>query len=56
MVSDLPSGAKISKNDLTLKKPGTGILYDDINKVIGRSLKINKSSNKLLTWDDFNGD
>jgi len=56
LVSDLPSGAKISKNDLTLKKPGTGILYDDINKVIGRSLKINKSSNKLLNWDDFNRD
>ena len=53
LVSDLPSGAKISKNDLTLKKPGTGILYDDINKVIGCSLKINKSSDKLLTWDDF---
>jgi len=53
LVSDLPPGAKLSKKDLTLKKPGTGIVYGDINKVIGRSLKAGKNANKLLTWDDL---
>jgi N-acetylneuraminate synthase len=53
LVSDLPSGSKLYKKDLTLKKPGTGIVYDDVNKVIGRFLKINKGIDKLLTWDDL---
>jgi N-acetylneuraminate synthase len=53
LVSGLPAGSKLSKKDLTLKKPGTGILYDDINKVIGRSLKTHKGIDKLLTWDDL---
>jgi N-acetylneuraminate synthase len=53
LVSELPAGVKLSKKDLTLKKPGTGILYDDINKVIGRSLKVNKDGNRLLTWNDL---
>jgi N,N'-diacetyllegionaminate synthase len=53
LVSKLPSGTKLSKRDLTLKKPGSGILYDDINKVIGRSLKTHKGIDKLLTWDDL---
>ena len=53
LVSGLSAGSKLSKKDLTLKKPGTGILYDDINKVIGRSLKTHKGIDKLLTWDDL---
>jgi len=53
LVSELPSGAKISKKDLTLKKPGTGILYNDIDQVIGRSLKVNKDGSRLLTWKDL---
>ena len=53
LASDLPSGTKLSKKDLMLKKPGTGILYDDINRVIGRSLRVDKGESRLLTWDDL---
>ncbi len=53
LVTKLPSGTKISTKDLTLKKPGTGISYNDINKVIGRYLKVDKDGNQLLTWDDL---
>jgi N-acetylneuraminate synthase len=53
LVSKLPSGAKLSKKDLTLKKPGTGIQYSDINKVVGCRLKTDKSSDILLKWKDL---
>ena len=53
LVSKLPSGSKISIEDLTLKKPGFGIQYDDINKVVGRRLKNDKSSDTLLKWADL---
>jgi len=53
LVSNLPSGTKLCKSDLTLKKPGTGIPYDNIKQVIGRSLTIDKDASHLLTWDDM---
>ncbi len=53
LVSKLPSGTKLSKKDLTLKKPGSGISYDDIDKVIGCYLKVDKNENRLLTWGDL---
>jgi N-acetylneuraminate synthase len=53
LVSKLPSGSEISIEDLTLKKPGFGIQYDDINKVVGRRLKTDKSSDTLLKWEDL---
>jgi N-acetylneuraminate synthase len=53
LVSKLPSEAKLSKKDLTLKKPGTGIQYSDINKVVGCRLKTDKSSDILLKWKDL---
>ena len=53
LVSKLPSGTKLSKKDLTLKKPGSGILYDDIEKVIGRYLRVDKNENRLLKWGDL---
>ena len=53
LVSKLPSGTKISTKDLTLKKPGSGIPYNDIDQVIGRYLKVDKDGSRLLTWDDL---
>jgi len=43
----------LTEEHLTLKKPGTGILYDEINQVIGRYLKVDKDESHLLTWDDL---
>ena len=53
LVSKLPSGTKISTKDLTLKKPGSGIPYNDIDQVIGRYLNVDKDGSRLLTWDDL---
>jgi N,N'-diacetyllegionaminate synthase len=53
LTSRLSYGTKLTEEHLTLKKPGTGILYDEINQVIGRYLKVDKDESHLLTWDDL---
>lgn len=50
---DLSKGEVISKNNLTLKKPGTGISYKAINKVIGKKVKRSISKKNLLYWEDL---
>lgn len=52
---DLPSGTILKKYHLTLKKPGNGISYGYIDKVIGRKLNKSVSSNRLLRWEDLGG-
>ena len=44
----------IKRNDITFKKPGYGIKYNDLKKVIGKKLKKNTYSNRLLKWSDLN--
>lgn len=46
-------GTKILKRHLTFKKPGTGIKYEDINKIIGKKLKKDKMHNRILKWTDI---
>jgi len=53
LTSELSSGTKLSAKNLTLKKPGSGILYNEIDQVIGRHLKVDKDGSRLLTWDDL---
>lgn len=50
---DKKKGEIVLKNDVVLKKPGSGIPYSDLNKVIGRKLLKNVSKKKLLRYDDL---
>lgn len=43
----------IIKNDITFKKPGYGIKYNDVKKVIGKKLKKNTYADRLLKWSDL---
>jgi N-acetylneuraminate synthase len=52
---DLPSGTILEKHHVTLKKPGGGISYGYVDKVIGRKLTKAVSSNRLLRWEDLGG-
>jgi N-acetylneuraminate synthase len=52
-VSDLSAGTLIREEMLTLKKPGTGIPKSEIDRIKGRRLKRDVSSNRLITWDDL---
>jgi len=38
---------------VTLKKPGTGIPFSELNNIIGRSLKREVFPERLLKWDDI---
>ncbi len=47
------SGEIISSEDIIFKKPASGITAEKVGKVLGRKLVVNKSPERLLTWDDF---
>lgn len=50
---DLPAGTVVRKEYLTLKKPGTGIPPGDDGSVVGKRLRWDKTSLRLLTPEDF---
>ena len=53
---DIPKNKIISEKDLTLKKPGTGILYENLNKVIGKRAIRAISKKELIQWEDLKND
>lgn len=50
---NLKKGTIIKLNHLCLKKPGTGISQEYLNKLVGKKLKKNLSSNMLIKWSHF---
>lgn len=53
IAKDLPKGHVLTDQDLTSKRPGTGISPDVIPHIIGRELKIDKQGDTLLKWEDI---
>jgi N,N'-diacetyllegionaminate synthase len=51
--ADLPAGSVLSRTELVLKKPGSGIPLEDLPRLIGKRLKVDKSAVRLLRWDDL---
>ena len=49
---DLKKGTILSRNILTFKKPGNGILINEIKKLLGKKVTKNVSKNFLLKWSD----
>lgn len=48
---DLKSGHVLSPNDMTSKRPGTGISPDLIDQLIGRKLTVDIEEDMLVKWD-----
>ncbi len=44
----------IKKKDIIFKKPGFGIKYDKLKLIVGKRLKKDTNSNRLLKWSDLN--
>ena len=44
----------IKKEDIIFKKQGFGINYDKVKSIIGKRLKKDTNSNRLLKWSDLN--
>ncbi len=51
--TDLPAGAVLGAEMLTLKKPGTGIEPGKLKSVIGRRLRRDVEARRLLRWEDL---
>lgn len=51
---DIPKGKKVSFEDVTTKRPGTGINPKFINKVIGKKAKRNIKEDEIINWKDLN--
>ena len=52
-VRDINRGDVICEDDLTFKRPGTGIYPSKIDEVIGKTAKIDISEDTLLDFDMF---
>ncbi len=49
----LKKGNEIKMSDIIFKKPGNGIKFKDLNKVVGSVLRKNLDHNRILKWSDF---
>ena len=48
---DLPAGTVLERDMLTTKRPGSGIAPRDLERVLGRSLKVAVAEDDILQWD-----
>ncbi len=48
----LPAGYVLTRNDLTIKRPGTGIAPFEMEMVVGRSLVRGVEGDSVLVWGD----
>ncbi|HEY7949816.1 MAG TPA: N-acetylneuraminate synthase family protein [Solirubrobacterales bacterium] len=51
VVGDHPAGTVLSEEMLTRKRPGFGIAPRDLDKVVGRALRVAVEHDDVLTWE-----
>lgn len=51
VVGDHPAGTVLSEEMLTAKRPGFGIAPRDLDKVVGRTLRVAVEHDDILTWE-----
>lgn len=52
-VRDIPAGSTIGREQLIMKRPGTGISPTEIESVIGSVAKVDIAEDSVLQWDMF---
>ena len=55
VVRDLPAGHVLQREDLTVKRPGTGVPAKELDQMVGRTLRQAISANSILMPDDLAG-
>lgn len=50
---DIPGGTAIRREDLAVKRPGTGIPVHEMELVVGRRLRYAVQADHILTWPDL---
>lgn len=53
LINSKKKGEILKKEDITFKKPGTGIPEKNLNSIIGKKLIKNLSNNRLIKMSDF---
>lgn len=53
IANDIPSGHRLSQNDVTIKRPGLGIEPKHLEAVIGRAVNRGLDKDSVLRWDDL---
>ena len=53
LVDTLNKGDILSNNDITFKRPGSGIDPSDIDKIIGKCINKDLEADHILTWEDI---
>ena len=51
--SEHQKGHELVESDLVIKRPGTGIKPKYIDRIIGKTLRINASKDHVLQWEDL---
>jgi sialic acid synthase SpsE len=46
------AGQKIAEEDVTFKRPGTGIMPENVDVIVGRTAKKDINENRVITWED----
>ena len=52
-VRDLAEGTIVTEKDVRVIRPGFGLAPNDINRIIGRRLKVDVKRGKATTWEHF---
>jgi len=53
--TDLAAGTLLTRDMLTVKRPGTGIPAADLERIVNRLLSHDVKANHILTWSDVGG-
>lgn len=51
--NEITSGHKLTRADLIMKRPGSGISPMDVDEVVGKCVKKSMSSDCILRWEDI---
>ncbi len=49
---DIPAGTRITRDHLTVKRPGYGIAPKDIDRVVGRIARVDIEFDDVITWEE----
>lgn len=50
---DIPAGKKLTSDDISIKRPGTGIKPKFLNKVLGKKIRKSFKKDQLLSWQQL---
>ena len=53
LAKPVSAGAIVAATDLLAKRPGGGISPADLDRVIGRRLRVDKDADEMVSWGDL---